>query len=348
MGFRNSIVDRAVAAALDALPQRLNHREMAAAAGVSLWSLQRAFATLGATPVAHIQQLCLERARRDLEKGAPGDTVFGIACRWGFTSPDGAFRDGYRALFGERPSDALRRARRPRPLRTHPAQADDHIACLECGRKMRRLRRHVAVAHGLSASEYRDRWGLDHNDPLVCAELSRDSSTRARATGLAGKGALARRKVKGRNDVARHERIDGDALPTRTLVARAERLVLAALPDRLSEVYLAKRLGVGLRTLRRCFLEERGQTVYVALRCLRLREALRRLDAEICATPDEAARQCGFGHFARFRRDLDALRGISKAVPRSVPAHDRARAMQPIVKTRIRNGSSREPQRAVV
>lgn len=41
MGFRTSVVDKAAAAAFDALPQRLSVREMPAAAGVSLWSLQR-------------------------------------------------------------------------------------------------------------------------------------------------------------------------------------------------------------------------------------------------------------------------------------------------------------------
>ena len=34
----------------------------------------------------------------------------------------------------------------------------------------------------------------------------------------------------------------------------------------LSERYLAERLGIGLRTLRRSFLDERGVTAYVALR----------------------------------------------------------------------------------
>ena len=64
---------------MDALPHRLSVREMAAA-GVSLWSLQRALAQASRlTPVAHVQHLCLQAARRDLETGAPGATVFAIA-----------------------------------------------------------------------------------------------------------------------------------------------------------------------------------------------------------------------------------------------------------------------------
>lgn len=65
---------------MDAVLDRLSVREMADAAVVSLERLQKAF----------------ERAHRDLETGAPGDIVFAIVRRWGFTSPGVAFGDGYR------------------------------------------------------------------------------------------------------------------------------------------------------------------------------------------------------------------------------------------------------------
>lgn len=343
----SSVVDKAVAGALDALPRRLSVREMAAAAGVSLWSLQQAFGRAHClTPVAHVQQLCLEHARRDLEHGAAGDTVFAIARRWGFSSPDGAFGDGYRARYGERPSDTLKRARKRLPQRAHPAEDDGFLACLECGRKLRRLHQHLLAAHGLTAAAYRQRWGLHHRDPLVCTEMSRKAAACVLATDLADKGASARRKWKGKRDVARHDRIDGDALPPSILVARAEALVLAALPDRLSERYLAERLGVGLRTLRRAFLDERGDTAYVALRRLRLQEAQRRVETDPILTLEDAARQCGFGHVARFRRDLDALREMPDT--RSHPVAAASGAVQEIGNTRLRRGSLHEPQRATV
>jgi transcriptional regulator GlxA family with amidase domain len=64
-----SVVDIAVATSMDALPERLSVREMAAAAGVSLWSLQKAFERADrTTPVAHVQHVCLQAARRDLEQ----------------------------------------------------------------------------------------------------------------------------------------------------------------------------------------------------------------------------------------------------------------------------------------
>lgn len=66
----------------------------------------------------------------------------------------------------------------------------------------------------------------------------------------------------------------------------------------LSERYLAERLGIGLRTLRRSFLDERGVTAYVALRQLRLQEAQRRITTQPDLTLKPAAQQCGFGHYA--------------------------------------------------
>jgi ROS/MUCR transcriptional regulator protein len=86
-------------------------------------------------------------------------------------SSDGAFRDRYWATYRERPSDTLKRARAPK--QSPPPAADDHVVCLECGRKLRRLRRHLAAAHGLTPDTYRQRWGLRRDYPLVCAELSR-------------------------------------------------------------------------------------------------------------------------------------------------------------------------------
>ena len=36
----------------------------------------------------------------------------------------------------------------------------DHLVCLACGSRQKTLRRHIAVAHGLTPEEYRARYGL--------------------------------------------------------------------------------------------------------------------------------------------------------------------------------------------
>jgi predicted transcriptional regulator len=36
----------------------------------------------------------------------------------------------------------------------------DHIVCLDCGERMKMLRRHIRTAHGMTPGEYRRHWGL--------------------------------------------------------------------------------------------------------------------------------------------------------------------------------------------
>ena len=53
----------------------------------------------------------------------------------------------------------------------------DHIVCLDCGKKMKMLKRHLNTEHGLSIDEYRARWGLGGDYPMVApdyAETRRD------------------------------------------------------------------------------------------------------------------------------------------------------------------------------
>src|SRR5262249_56317837 len=43
----------------------------------------------------------------------------------------------------------------------------DFVVCLECGWKGRMLRRHVGAAHGLNVEQYRSRWSLPPNHPML-------------------------------------------------------------------------------------------------------------------------------------------------------------------------------------
>lgn len=43
----------------------------------------------------------------------------------------------------------------------------DFIICLEDGRRMKLLKRHLRVQYGLTPEQYRARWGLPHNYPMV-------------------------------------------------------------------------------------------------------------------------------------------------------------------------------------
>ena len=65
----------------------------------------------------------------------------------------------------------------------------DYVVCLECGWRGQTLRRHITVAHGLAAEEYRTRWKLPWEHLLVAPAYSERRSGLAKQLGL-GHGAL--------------------------------------------------------------------------------------------------------------------------------------------------------------
>ena len=83
---------------------------IAAVAGGSVRGLQAAFRRhRDTTPTAYLRRVRMERAHRDLLAADPagGDTVAGIARRWGFAAP-GRFSVEYRKAFGRTPGTTLR------------------------------------------------------------------------------------------------------------------------------------------------------------------------------------------------------------------------------------------------
>jgi predicted transcriptional regulator len=65
----------------------------------------------------------------------------------------------------------------------------DHVICLDCGRKMKMLKRHLAIDHGLTTSQYRQRWGLSDDHLLVAPNYA------AKRRELAVKIGLGRKPV---------------------------------------------------------------------------------------------------------------------------------------------------------
>lgn len=63
----------------------------------------------------------------------------------------------------------------------------DSIACLECGTKMKILKRHLDSDHQLSPSDYRARWGLAADYPLVAPDYARQRKDLALRIGLGRK-----------------------------------------------------------------------------------------------------------------------------------------------------------------
>ena len=59
-----------------------------------------------------------------------------------------------------------------------------HIVCLECGDHQKMLKRHLLTGHGLTADEYRSKWSLPRDYPLVAPEYAARRSELAKASGL--------------------------------------------------------------------------------------------------------------------------------------------------------------------
>jgi predicted transcriptional regulator len=60
----------------------------------------------------------------------------------------------------------------------------DHIVCLEDGRKLKMLKRHLRTAYGLSPEQYREKWGLPPEYPMVSPNYAKKRSSLARQIGL--------------------------------------------------------------------------------------------------------------------------------------------------------------------
>ncbi len=69
----------------------------------------------------------------------------------------------------------------------------DHITCLECGQKQKMLKRHLMTAHNETPVEYRQRFGLAADYPMVAPNYAEQRRTLAKSIGLGTK----RRKTRG-------------------------------------------------------------------------------------------------------------------------------------------------------
>jgi len=60
----------------------------------------------------------------------------------------------------------------------------DYIICLEDGKKFKSLKRHLRTRYGLTPDEYRAKWGLPHDYPMVAPNYAKERSNLAKRMGL--------------------------------------------------------------------------------------------------------------------------------------------------------------------
>ena len=61
---------------------------------------------------------------------------------------------------------------------------NDYIVCLEDGRKFKSLKRHLRTQYNLSPEEYREKWGLPADYPMVAPAYAKARSALAKQMGL--------------------------------------------------------------------------------------------------------------------------------------------------------------------
>ena len=69
----------------------------------------------------------------------------------------------------------------------------DSVTCLECGQKQKMLKRHLMTAHGSTPADYRQRYGLSADYPMVAPNYAEQRRKLAKSIGLGTK----RRKTRG-------------------------------------------------------------------------------------------------------------------------------------------------------
>ena len=76
------------------------------------------------------------------------------------------------------------------PVRPEPAVSirksitPDYLVCLEDGKKLKMLKRHLASAYNMTPDQYRERWGLQADYPMVAPNYAQQRSELAKTIGL--------------------------------------------------------------------------------------------------------------------------------------------------------------------
>ncbi len=75
----------------------------------------------------------------------------------------------------------------------------EYIVCLDDGKKLKMLKRHLKTAYNMTPAEYRERWGLPRDYPMVAPNYAKKRSELAKKIGLGrkpGPKVKAQRKTK--------------------------------------------------------------------------------------------------------------------------------------------------------
>jgi len=93
-------------------------------------------------------------------------------------------RDIYKTLshIGQEPAAPAEKPQPAVPVRK--SVFPDYIVCLEDGKRLKMLKRHLATSYKLTPEQYREKWGLDAGYPMVAPNYAEKRSSLAKQIGL--------------------------------------------------------------------------------------------------------------------------------------------------------------------
>ena len=93
----------------------------------------------------------------------------------------------HEALAGIGGSGSAEAARPDPAVSIRSSVKKDHVVCLEDGKKMKMLKRHLMTEHGMTPEEYRQRWNLPSDYPMVAPDYAETRRDLAKKIGLGRK-----------------------------------------------------------------------------------------------------------------------------------------------------------------
>ncbi len=111
------------------------------------------------------------------------------------TDVPGLIATVHQALAALGPEEAASRPEPAVPIKQ--SVKPEYIVCLEDGKKLKMLKRHLKTAYNMTPDDYRKRWGLPSDYPMVAPNYAAKRSELAKKIGLGRKSsAKARRPIK--------------------------------------------------------------------------------------------------------------------------------------------------------
>ncbi|MGI4797111.1 MAG: MucR family transcriptional regulator [Janthinobacterium lividum] len=98
----------------------------------------------------------------------------------------GLIQDVYRTLAGVG-KDQIAPEKQLPAVPVRKSVFPDHIVCLEDGKKLKMLKRHLKTSYDMTPDEYREKWQLPSDYPMVAPNYAKHRSSLAKKIGLGTK-----------------------------------------------------------------------------------------------------------------------------------------------------------------